>query len=215
MGSWKKLFSYVIPIKEAEFRSKISGTLELTWEKGKLVLNSSNANLSFNHLHKVLRGAMEQAGLRKRSVFRVLNLGLGAGSSVHILRSEMKKNPFIRSIEIDPVIIQIADRFFDVNEDPKHDIILADAIEYLNQEKESYDLYIVDLFIDDIVHGEVMFVSFLRGLMHHAMPNATILINSMQNERSEGYKKRLTDAGIHFDIFSSKENEVYIFQGFN
>ena len=215
MKQWKKLFSYVIPIREAEFRSKISGTLELTWEKGRLVLNSRNANLSFSHLHKVLRGAMELAGLRKRSVSRVLNLGLGAGSSVHILRNEMKKNPFIRSIEIDPVIIQIADRFFDVNEDPRHDIILADAIEYLELEKESYDLYIVDLFIDDIVHSEVMFVSFLRGLMHQAVPDSTILINSLKNERSEGYKKRLTDAGIQYDIFASQENEVYIFQGFN
>ena len=180
-----------------------------------MVLNSKNANYSHNHLHTVIRGAMGKAGLRQKAIQRVLNLGLGAGSSIKILREEWRKNPFIRSIEIDPAVINIADRYFDINEDPKHDIILADAIEYLEEEKESYDLYIVDLFIDDLVNSEVMYVSFLRGLMHQAMQGASILINTLRNERSEGYKKRLADAGIQYQIYTSKENEVFIFQGFN
>jgi len=213
MSPWKKYLSYLLPMRVAEFRSSYSGILELSWEKGKLVLNSSRANYSHNHLHQVLKGAMKKAGIRQKRVNRVLNLGLGAGSSIHILRDEWGKDPFIRSVEIDPLIIDIADKYFDVDEDGKHEIIHADALTFLEKDRDSYDLYLIDLFIDDQVNTAVLEAEFIQDLLKKALIGAHILLNTMVGPHTEGFKADLGKAGIAYETYRSRGNEVFIFKG--
>jgi len=76
---------------------------------------------------------------------RVLLLGLGGGAGVRQLQTLVDFD-YLQAIEIDPVHISIAKRWFGVTHD-NVDIVHADAIEWLNHHSgEGFDLIIDDLF---------------------------------------------------------------------
>lgn len=79
---------------------------------------------------------------------RVLLLGLGGGAGVRQLQTLVNFD-YLKAIEIDPVHISIARRWFGINS-KKISIVNADAIDWLhNYEGEGFDLVIDDLFGHD------------------------------------------------------------------
>ena len=76
-GSWKQWLSFVIPIRDMTEQGRF-GQLELTWEHGRRVVNSANANQSFGTLHSVWQHCFRGIGVDKDPPDRVLLLGLGA-----------------------------------------------------------------------------------------------------------------------------------------
>lgn len=50
----KRLLSFILPMKIYESESKISQSFEVTWNNGKLVLDSKNTNYSYGSLQKIL-----------------------------------------------------------------------------------------------------------------------------------------------------------------
>ena len=57
MNIFKKIASYIYPIKLTEIPSDRSGSLEITLVNGKLVVDSENDNYSYGSLQKVLKKA--------------------------------------------------------------------------------------------------------------------------------------------------------------
>ena len=61
---------------------------------------------------------------------RVLIVGLGGGAMVHFLKHydpEVK----VDALEIDPVVVEVADRYFDVRSEGNVNIITTDGLKYL------------------------------------------------------------------------------------
>ncbi len=79
-----RFLSHVWPVR-VQRAAGTHGTLELTWEYGRLVVNSANANQSFGSLHRVWRAALRDAGIQRKEPRTALVLGYGAGSVAHIL----------------------------------------------------------------------------------------------------------------------------------
>ena len=70
----KRLLSYLIPIKVFETPSDISSNLEITWNNGKLVLDSKNTNYSYGSLEKVLRKGMQHIGYSTLKNVKYINV---------------------------------------------------------------------------------------------------------------------------------------------
>ncbi len=77
---------------------------------------------------------------------RVLIVGLGGGAMVHFLR---RHDPelHVDVVEIDPVVVQAAERYFAIRADERLRIITQDAFVYLAQTTESYDVIYMDAFL--------------------------------------------------------------------
>jgi len=97
----------------------------LTLIKGKKVLDTKNTNYSYGSLQRVMRYSLNQIDLQH--VKSILILGLGGGSVVKTIREEKQFTGKITAIEIDPVIIQIAESEFGIGSDEKTAIIEANA----------------------------------------------------------------------------------------
>ncbi|GIW69500.1 MAG: hypothetical protein KatS3mg101_0247 [Patescibacteria group bacterium] len=144
-------------IYEAE--SKYNGKIEV-WEVGKtrkikvekIDQSISHKSSSANRLvwGKVVEILEENAP----DLQKVLILGLGGGTMAHII-SERFNHPEIVSVEIDPVMIDIARKFFDLDSIPNHRVIEADALR-VTIEPEDYDLEeeYFNVVIVDIFNGE-------------------------------------------------------------
>ena len=77
---------------------------------------------------------------------RVLIVGLGGGSMVHFLRMH-DPNVKVDVVEIDPVIVSVADRYFRVKSGGNVDVKVADGLAYLRDSEAKYDVIYMDAFL--------------------------------------------------------------------
>ncbi|MBI5358244.1 hypothetical protein HZB69_01280 [Candidatus Amesbacteria bacterium] len=142
-----------------EFKSKYSGklTVKKIWDWG--------------WQYYVTTGVLSQSGgiindLWKPIIFNiqclmsnVLILGLATGTAARIINKKFK-NVRITGVEIDPVMIKIGKKYFDLDKIPNLKIINIDASKYCP--KEIYELILVDLYVGDKCPKFVYTKSFLE-----------------------------------------------------
>lgn len=178
-----KYLSYLYPITR-KIKSDYSDTLEITWYNGKKHLNTKNANYSYGSLQAILKFGLEQMDLKK--VQSVLLLGLGGGSVIETLRTNFNYKNKITAVDIDPVVIDIAKTEYQLDEDAEMSIICQDALAFVKEETSTYDLIIVDLFIDTNVPKTFMGIPFWEELLKLRTTQGCFLFNaSLEEEKSD------------------------------
>lgn len=191
----KKWLSYLTPIPVRKIRSNINTKLEVTWLKGQLVLDTKNTNYSYGQLEQVFKRGFKFIGYPKiKAMNRVLNLGLGAGSTIHLLRNEVNFTGAITSIELDDAILFVAKKYFNLDRyNENHEIIQRDAFEYVLACQEQFDLIVIDIFQDSHMPSflfEHYFVNHLQQLLtvNGFIIFNTIILTAEDEERNEKYK---------------------------
>lgn len=210
-----RLLSHIYPIRVRQALGK-HGPLELTWENGRLVVNSANANQSFGSLHRVWRKALADAGVGAFRPANVLILGFGAGSAAHILRMEMGMDSPIVGVDHDPVMLAWATGEFGRKALPGVELVHADAFESARANSDHFDLILVDLFADDQVVEGVDTPSFMDDLRRLAGSSGRVLINTMtttEKSRSigarSGHELRLRFSSVKERRYE-RDNRVFI-----
>jgi spermidine synthase len=128
----KKLLSYIIPVTIFKQKSAISQSLEVTWNDGKLVLDSMNTNYSYGSLQRILRKGLKIVGFKRiQSMENILVLGVAGGSVIRTLVDEINFKGKIMGVEIDKAIIDIANAYFHLDDIPNLERILFENKRYL------------------------------------------------------------------------------------
>lgn len=172
----KKFLSYFWSIKTDIIPSDYSEQLEVTWENGKKVLNTKNANYSYGSLQKILETGLKQINLK--NVNTILLLGLGAGSIIDSLYKKLNYVGKITAVEFDEKVIAIAKNEFHITKYNKLKIVHDDALQFVKKASEKYDLIIVDLFIDTQVPQQFYSHGFCNDLKKTLSKKGVILFNT-------------------------------------
>jgi len=175
----KQLLSYIYPVTKT-IESKYSGKLEITWYNGKKHLNSENANYSYGSLQRILKYGLEKTELA--NVNSILVLGMGGGSVIKTLRTDFNYNNTIEAVELDPVIIDIAKSEFGIIEDQHLKIHCADAFTFVKTNTTTFDLIIVDLYIDLSVPDKFLSTEFWDNVLNSKSSKGTLLFNASVKE---------------------------------
>jgi spermidine synthase len=77
---------------------------------------------------------------------KVLIVGLGGGAMVHWLQAQ-DPDVAVDVVEIDPEVVSIADRYFDVRTEGNVRILTQDAFELFQTSEELYDVIYMDAFL--------------------------------------------------------------------
>jgi len=77
---------------------------------------------------------------------RVVIIGLGGGAMVHFLEHH-DPDLQIEAVEIDPVVVQLADEYFDVRTRGSTTIVTADGLAHLQGTEQRYDVIYMDAFL--------------------------------------------------------------------
>ncbi|SFJ78548.1 spermidine synthase [Myroides guanonis] len=191
-----KLLSYLIPVPYKRITSNVNSQLEVTWNNGKLVLDTPNTNYSYGNLEKILKKGLQYIGFKKiKNMDSVLILGLGAGSILHTLRTEIDYQNHIVSVELDPAVLYTAKKYFDIDRFKNHEIIEGDAFEYvLKNHNKKFDLIVLDLFQDVTMPSFLFEKYFVNNLKSMLSINGFILFNTIcltneHLERNQEYLK--------------------------
>lgn len=184
---WRRLLSYLIPVTIYRETSEVSKSLEVTWNNGKLVLDSERTNYSYGSLQRTLRTGLRAIGYEKiRPMREILVLGVAAGSVIKTLVDEIGTQAQITGVDIDPNIIALARRFFRLDAVPNLELVIADANKFTSETKKRYDLIVVDVFEDTHMPEFLYESTFVNNLKLLLNQNGVIMFNSMiLNEHSQ------------------------------
>ena len=184
--------------------SKINGTLEITWLHGKKVLNSAKANYSYGSLQRTLDDGLSNIYFDSKA--KVLVLGMGGGSVIDTLRNKYNHSGHIPAVEIDPVIIEVAKVEFKITEHKNLSIISDNALHFVSNIQSSFDLIIIDLFIDMEVPIDFYETRFWDSVILLIKSKGTVLFNAgihlRDNTNLQSIIARYTDT-IEFQIYDN------------
>ncbi len=159
--------------------------LKIIWFNGKKMLDSKNTNYSYGSLEKILK-----IGVAKFDVLsfkNILVLGLGGGSIIKVLRDECLYKEHITALDIDPIIIKIAEEEFDIKSTKKLKIVCEDAYDFILKNKVEYDFIIIDLFIDNSIPDPFFSVKFWEQIAN----TKQLLFNASLHQKNEKQLKKL------------------------
>lgn len=164
--------------------SPVSGLLEVSIHQGEWKLCSHNAIYSFGKRYTSFRIAFEKLGMQNTEIPEVLILGAGIGSVATLL----EKNFSIRRmtvVDIDPVIIALAKKYWPYQDNLTVNFHTTDAAEWVNMGAEhTFDLILADVFIDDETPEALRKTQFLQNLHKLLKPGGLLLFSKLQfNEK--------------------------------
>lgn len=191
MSFFKKYFSYLNVINEKKYESAFNGTLEINWVNGKKVLDTKNTNYSYGNLGKVLNKALQNTASNFLNEDNsVLVLGMGAGDVIKQLIHQYKSKAHITAVEIDPVIIEIAIKEFEILPTKSLEIIQKDAEGFLKYNNNCYDVIIVDLFTDIEIPDFVFNQNFITNIFNKLKSDGTVIFNTFILDDYHNFRNR-------------------------
>ncbi|MGD0711833.1 MAG: methyltransferase domain-containing protein [Bacteroidales bacterium] len=190
-------YSYLLGRIIERTESEVSPCLEVTHMNGKYMLNSLNSNYSCGMLQKVFEIEFDKIKLKERKIKDVLVLGFGAGSVASILLEDYKMDCNITGVEKDEKVISLGLKYFNTSRFKNTNVINADAVDFMMQNKELFDLVVIDVYVDNLVPQSCETESFLKQVKKSLHINGLVVFNKMIfDEVSDRSAKRL------FETFS-------------
>lgn len=116
---------------------------------------------------------------------RVLVLGLGGGA---ISKRFWRDYPdaTIDSVEIDPVVVDVAKRYFGLPDDPRLRVYTQDARRFVQTSTDTYDIIIFDCYFDDALPFHLTTQEFLREVKARLAPGGVLAYNCISAPEGGG-----------------------------
>lgn len=191
-----KLLSYLYPITVKTYQSDYSGKLEITYQNGKKVIDTKNANYSYGTLQKILDFGLQKINIT--TVNSILVLGLGGGSVIDTLYNKYQYSNKITAVELDKVMIDVAAKEFGITATDKLTIVNGDALKFIAESNKKFDLIIIDLFIDVEVPESVYSTNFFNHIYNRLTSKGQFIFNASLTHSA--IPKSLTDNLKRFEI---------------
>ncbi len=151
-----------------------------------LVLNEGHAVHSIYNPNQVLTGGpwdqymitpFFNAGITEKDVKSMLMIGLGAGTVPKQLTKAYGNQVKIDGVEIDPEIIAMGKKYFDMNE-PNLNPIAEDGRYALITSSKKYDIIGVDAYKQPYIPFHLTTKEFFQQVRDHLTPNGVAVINA-------------------------------------
>jgi spermidine synthase len=204
----KKILSYVLPQKLKEGITSLGQHYEINFENGVKVLNSENTNYSFGSLHQIMQKGIDEV-LKTHQPKKILMLGLGAGSALHILNKKCKWAFEVVVVELDADLIEIAKEEFELTKYNNVELLHSSAEQAVSElNSKSFDLVIDDVFWDNQVPAFCLNETYLQQCSNLLKGDGVYMRNIM-SDASFKIKTYETQLKKTFYKVNSMQHAVY------
>ncbi len=200
----RHICSYLFPWLIEQRIGGVSPFLEVWLIEGKYQLNTKKANYSFGSLHTVFSIVFNNRNIKERTIENVLMLGFGSGSVASILQEEYTIPCKITAVDIDPVVIELGHKYFNISRFKDLQLICADAYDFVQQNQETFDLIVVDIFVDLDVPSCFNDETFLLSLHRLLSEKGTLFFNKIPYSQESIEETDILQTRLE-KIFSSVE----------
>jgi spermidine synthase len=187
------IFPCLQPKVIATVKSRRNGPLSIVQCLGKRKIIAYGAEQSGGTIVPMWKEAVAALYKRNRILNSSLILGLGGGTVINALEKKYS-GMRITVIEYDQEMIDVARKYFGMENGINLHIICDDAFSYVRRKKgrEKFDLIIMDLFTGKYNPGESRQFVFLKQLKNLLQPGGYILYNS------------------HYDVIKKRDLEILL-----
>ena len=115
----------------------------------------------------------------------VLIIGLG-GATMPVALHKLLPDVIIDSVELDPAVVRVAQRFFGYETGPRQRVFVEDGrafIERALNEGRTYDMVMLDAFDVDYIPAHLLTLEFLRQVRGILAPGGLVVANSFAQSR--------------------------------
>lgn len=155
--------------------------IDVDIKKGEYRLNGRKVTYSFGPLHDSFKEAFLQHQLHEITMDKVLILGFGSGSIARLLQHDLQLQCSITGVEIDSEILELGQKYFHTEGYQNTRIHCADAFEFVHYDTQTYDLIVIDLFIERRVPKAFMKADFIRQVKHRLNPGGFVFFNRIND----------------------------------
>ena len=132
---------------------------------------------------------------------KVLVLGLGGGT---ITKRYWRDYAGVKvdSVEIDPVVVDVAKRYFGLPEDDRLRTFTQDARRYVQTHEDTYDIIIVDAYYNDALPFHLTTEEFLREVKSRLNPGGVLaynVISPVEGDKSQLFRSMYRTASGVWD----------------
>ncbi len=173
---WKRIVSYFYTFEIEKTSSFYNSELQVRYANGRFQLCTANAIYSYGDLYDNFSKSFERLSLGRRHFKTVLLLGFGLGSIPFMLERKFGKKYHYTAVEIDEIVLQLAQKYVVADLNSPIDFICADAAAYVAQTERQFDLICMDVFLDDVVPSVFEQPHFLETLRQRLQPNTGLLL---------------------------------------
>lgn len=107
---------------------------------------------------------------------RILVLGLGGGSFPKRLHRDFPDATVV-AVDIDPMVIDIATRYFEVPRDERMRLVARDGRRYIRETEAAYDLIFLDAYNSDTIPFHLTTREFYREVERRLAPGGVVVSN--------------------------------------
>lgn len=205
---WKRWLSYLYEFSIETVPSQWSGDLHVFLSRGRLQLCAPGSIYSYDDLYLNFKIAFDKIQLPE-SGKSVLVLGLGLGSIPLILERQFGKSYHFTIVEIDEAVIHLANKYTLSQLKSPIEVIQADALNYIYQCDQQFDLICMDVFLDDVIPAQFRQHYFLLNLKTCLAEDGILLYNCLAAQKKdielarnflERYFQVVFEKGIHLEV---------------
>ena len=161
---------------------------------------------------KVWNAALKKILKNKTEVKSVLILGLGGGSAARLVNKYWPR-AMITGVDIDPLMINFGKKYLDLEKIFGLTIVESDAVKFVNETKEKYDLVLMDVYTGAVIPEEFVKKDFLEKVKNILKPGGVAAINHLYSsiEREDAKKLEVELRNIFSVLISVKPEANIIF----
>ena len=188
----KYFLSFIFDVKIETTESILNPYLQVVIRNGRLLLNTYNANYSYGSLQDAFRFVFKKIKIKDKNIKDILVLGFGCGSIAALFNGY--KNVEITGVEADEKVLALYEKYF--IEEITSELILVEAFaeDYVTTITKTYDLIIVDVFIDIEVPSSIKESSFYKPLQNRLNKNGILIFNFIVlNEKEQIEFEKIED----------------------
>ncbi|MFV2032756.1 MAG: spermidine synthase [Gammaproteobacteria bacterium] len=135
-----------------------------------------------------------------------LVIGLGGGTVSKYLRKyypELK----IDNVEMDPVVADVAQRFFNFTQTPDNQVIVMDGRRFLQRSDRKYDLIFLDAYYGGYIPFHLLTAEFLKLVKSSLSDNGVVISNTWRSRKLYN-RESATWASVfgYFDSFLGRRS---------
>ncbi|MEL6668519.1 MAG: fused MFS/spermidine synthase [Bacteroidota bacterium] len=180
--AYKRWLSYLWEQQLETTSSEYNPELTVSLVRGRVQLIAQNAIYSFGDYYLNFRKAFHAFHLDMLpNDAEVLVLGLGLGSVPELLEKVFGRKYAYTAVEIDPIIVQLAQDYSLPNLRSSIEIFTTDAQIYLEAITRQFDLICMDVFQDASIPNHLSTVEFLEQTQQSLNADGAMIYNCLAN----------------------------------
>lgn len=191
VNRWTTFLSHLIKIPVERVEGKNENYLYVDLVKGRFQLSTDRAVYSFDDKYINFVAAFKAIQTQKLQQKNILVLGGGLGSVVYILEKDHGIKAHFTLVEYDLNVIKLFNKYTKPRLRSDIKIVEADAEYFIHNNDMTYDMIIIDLFIDMEIPKKFRSPEFLELCKNNTTKNGTLLMNWMTSSpiQQAWYKK--------------------------